>query len=324
MKHMREDGQRMKKYRLTAWILICILTLSGCGMVGDTKSEHEPKIFGATYMTRNNPYFDVLHEAIEEVVEANGDILISRDPSQNQEKQNDQIQEMIDEGIEVLFLNPVDLEKVRPALEACQKAGVVVIDIDTMVKDMEYVTAAIETDNYQAGVLCAQDMMKRVSQAKIVVINNPIQASINNRIKGFMDTVADNPNYEIVAQAVGAGEFEISADAMATILKTNVEFDVVMGGNDPTALGALASLQQYHREDGVLIYGIDGSPDFKSMLKLGYVTGTSIQSPKTIGRVAAEAAYQYLDGEEVEPYISIEPEMLTRENLGDYEINGWQ
>ena len=82
----------MKKYRLTAWILICILTLSGCGMVGDTKSEHEPKIFGATYMTRNNPYFDVLHEAIEEVVEANGDILISRDPSQNQEKQNDQQQ----------------------------------------------------------------------------------------------------------------------------------------------------------------------------------------------------------------------------------------
>lgn len=31
----------------------------------------------------------------------------------------------------------------------------------------------------------------------------------------------------------------------------------------------LATLQQYHREDGVLIYGIDGSPDFKSMLKLG-------------------------------------------------------
>lgn len=108
----------MKKYRLTVWILICVLLLTGCRMVEETKDEHEPKIFGATYMTRNNPYFDVLHEAIEEVVEANGDILISRDPSQDQEKQNDQIQEMIDEGIEVLFLNPVDLEKVRPALEA--------------------------------------------------------------------------------------------------------------------------------------------------------------------------------------------------------------
>ena len=111
---------------------------------------------------------------------------------------------------------------------------------------------------------------------------------------------------------------------MSTILKANREFDVVMGGNDPTALGALATLQQYHREEGVLIYGIDGSPDFKSMLQLGYVTGTSVQSPKTIGRVAAETAYQYLDGKEVKPYISIEPEMLTRENLDDYEMNGWQ
>ena len=72
------------------------------------------EIFGATYMTRNNPYFDVLHEAIEEVVEANGDILISRDPSQNQEKQNDQIQEMIDEGIEVLFLKPGGSGKSAP------------------------------------------------------------------------------------------------------------------------------------------------------------------------------------------------------------------
>ena len=226
--------------------------------------------------------------------------------------------------MQVLFLNPVDLDKVRPALEACKEAGVVVIDIDTMVKDMEYVTAAIETDNYQAGVLCAQDMMNRMDHARIVVINNPIQASINNRIQGFMDTVADYPAYKVIAEAGGAGEFEVSADAMAVLLKKYIDFDVVMGGNDPTALGALATLQQYHREDGVLIYGIDGSPDFKSMLKLGYVTATSMQSPITIGRVAAETAYQYLDGQKVDPYISIEPTLITSENLGDYEINGWQ
>ena len=67
----------MKKYRLTAWILICVLLLGGCGMIEKQNDSHEPRIFGATYMTRNNPYFDVLHEAIQEVVEANGDILIS-------------------------------------------------------------------------------------------------------------------------------------------------------------------------------------------------------------------------------------------------------
>ena len=100
--------------------------------------------------------------------------------------------------------------------------------------------------------------------------------------------------------------------------------NVVLGGNDPSALGALATLQQYRREDGVLIYGIDGSPDFKAMLKLGYVTGTSAQSPETIGRVAAETAYKYLGGEKVPEYLSIEPYMITGENLDQYEVNGWQ
>lgn len=316
--------ETMRKYNLIAGLFLGVLLLTGCGIMETSKKDHTPRIFGATYMTRNNPYFDVLHGAIQEVVEANGDFLISRNPCQDQEKQNSQIMEMIDEGIQVLFLNPVDLDKVRPALEECKKAGVVVIDVDTMAKDMEYVTAAIETDNYQAGVLCAQDMMKRRDHASIIVINNPIQESINNRIQGFMDTVAGNPDYQVIAETGGAGEFEVSADAMAALLRRNLDFDVVMGGNDPTALGALATLQRYHQEEGILIYGIDGSPDFKSMLKLGYVTATSMQSPKTIGRVAAETAYQYLDGQKVEKYISIEPQLITRENLDQYEVNDWQ
>ncbi len=314
----------MKKYWLILGILFLSGLLPGCGRMEEPAGEHPPRLFGATYMTRNNPYFDVLHEALEEVVEGNGDILISRDPSQNQEKQNAQIQEMIEEGIEVLFLNPVDWEKVKPALEACREAGVVVIDVDTVVKDTEYVVSIVETDNYLAGALCAEDMMRRLNHARIVVIGNPIQTSIENRVQGFLDMIEGNDNYEVVYTGVGAGEFEVSAEVVAEFLKTGTEFNVVLGGNDPTALGVLAALQQYRRDKDVLIYGIDGSPDFKGMLELGYVTGTSAQSPKTIGEVAAQTAYDYLSGREVEPYISIEPYMITRDNLDDYEVNGWQ
>lgn len=314
----------MKKYWLIFGTLFLCGLLSGCARMEEPPGEHPPRLFGATYMTRNNPYFDVLHEALEEVVEGNGDILISRDPSQDQEKQNAQIEEMIEEGIEVLFLNPVDWEKVKPALEACKEAGVVVINIDTVVKDTDYVISIVETDNYLAGVLCAEEMMRQVDSAKIVIIGNPIQTSIMNRVQGFLDTIEGNNNYEVVYTGVGAGEFEVSAEVMADFLKKGVEFNVVLGGNDPTALGVLAALQQYRKEKDVLIYGIDGSPDFKAMLELGYVSGTSAQSPKTIGEVAAQIAYDYLSGKKVEPYISIEPYMITRKNLGDYEINGWQ
>lgn len=310
--------------KMTVCLLCSLVLMTGCAVATGPEKGHEPIVFGATYMTRNNPYFDVLNEAIAEVVEGNGDILISRNPCQDQEKQNEQILEMIEEGMEVLFLNPVDQESVLPALKACREAGVVIINVDTMVKDTAYITAAVETDNYEAGVLCARDMMKRLTEARIVIINNPIQASISNRIQGFKDTIAEHPEYEIVEEMVGAGEIEISAAAMEQILKDGYDFNVVMGGNDPSALGALATLQQYHRENGVLLYGVDGSPDFKTMLQLGYVTGTSAQSPKTIGSVAAEMAYRYLDGEEIGAYTSIEPYLITVENIDAYEISGWQ
>ena len=195
--------KEMKKYWLLLWLLVLAGTVSGCKKAELQGEEHAPRLFGATYMTRNNPYFDVLHEAIKEVVEGNGDILISRDPCQDQEKQNAQILEMIEEGIEVLFLNPVDWEKVKPALEACREAEVVVINVDTVVKDREYVVSIVETDNYLAGVLCAQDMMQKVDSARIVIIGNPIQTSIMNRVQGFLDTIEGNENYQVVYTGIG-------------------------------------------------------------------------------------------------------------------------
>ncbi|SET88402.1 LacI family transcriptional regulator [Lacrimispora sphenoides] len=315
---------RTGRFILIIAILAILALLPGCRRNEIDPRQHEALLFGATYMTRNNPYFDVLNQGIEEVVVANGDILLTRDPLQDQEKQNEQILELIHEGICMLFLNPVDWEAVTPALDACKEAGVAVINVDTAVKDRDSVISIIETDNYQAGQICALDMMKRKKSANIIILDNPIQMSITYRSQGFTDAIAGNDNYRVVYRHAAAGEIEVSSKVMEEILRKNIDFDVILGGNDPTALGALAALQQAKREEGILIYGIDGSPDFKSILDMGYVTGTSAQSPKSIGRVAAETAYRYLAGEPVEKYISLPTTLITKDNLDNYEIDGWQ
>ncbi|MEY8354974.1 sugar ABC transporter substrate-binding protein [Lachnospiraceae bacterium 54-53] len=313
--------QRAGAFFLIMGVLVC---LSGCGGGEGSVRQHKALLFGATYMTRNNPYFNVLDQGILEVVEANGDILLTRDPLQDQNKQNEQIRELIDEGICMLFLNPVDWEAVQPALDACREAGVAVINVDTVVKDRDSVISIIETDNYQAGQVCALDMMKRKKSADIIILDNPIQMSITYRSRGFTDAIAGNDNYRVVYRHAAAGEIEVASKVMEEILSKDISFDVILGGNDPTALGALAALQQARKEEGVLIYGIDGSPDFKAILDMGYVTGTSAQSPKSIGRVAAETAYRYLAGEPVEKYISLPSTLITKDNLDNYEIDGWQ
>ena len=316
----------------TGFILAAVLIflLLGCGINSQTQKKKidldsdTPLKFGATYMTMNNPYFIALNDSIREVVEANGDILITRDPAQSQERQNAQIQEMIEEGVVAIFANPVDWEKITPALQACQEAGVAVINVDTDVKEKEYVASVIQSDNYRAGVQCAQDMMAKMDSARIVIMNHYNIKSTTLRVQGFLDTIEGHPQYEVVKEVKTTSELEVSMKMMKRILKTNLEFDVVLGGNDPTALGALAALQLNHVRNRVMIYGIDGSPDAKAMIHQGYLEGTSAQRPIEMGRTAAETAYEYLAGKKVDKNITVDVTLITRDNLSEFDIDGWQ
>ncbi len=298
----------------------------GCTAFRDVKTIYSgfPRKFGATYMTMNNPYFDVLNDGIKEVVEANGDFLITRDPAQDQEKQNSQIYEMIELGVAAVFLNPVDWKEVNPALIACREAGIPVFNVDTHVYDTEYVVSVIASDNYNAGVQCAQDMMSKLDSADIVILDQPIINSITQRIKGFTDTIRGNKNYNVILQEAAGGELEIAMEVMNRIIDSGVTFEVVMGGNDPTAIGAVAALESRHVDKKILIYGVDGSPDGKMMIKEGYLEGTSAQQPSVIGTIAAEVAYDYLNKEEVKENIVVPVTLITKDNLDDFTIDGWQ
>ena len=77
----------MKRYpvELSILALTLLLGLIGClwlhhytaaGLV----SEEEPLLFGATYMTMNNPFYEVIDEELRNQVEAGGDVMITMDP----------------------------------------------------------------------------------------------------------------------------------------------------------------------------------------------------------------------------------------------------
>ncbi|MDY3122396.1 sugar ABC transporter substrate-binding protein [Suipraeoptans intestinalis] len=321
----RKDGIRWKTRGAMAGtivILFLILTAVVLGLAG--KEEKKQRKFGATYMTMNNPYFEVLDENIKEIVEGNGDILITRDPLQDQEKQNAQIRDMIDEGIDVLFLNPVDWKGIQSSLELCRKKKIPVFVMDTPVYEKELVVSTILSDNYEAGAACAKDMMRKRQSAKIVIVYSQNINSTSERVKGFLDTIREHPEYQVVAKKNGAAELEVGMREMKKIINEGITFDVVLGGNDPTALGCIAAMQKMNKEEGVMVYGIDGSPDAKAMIKAGYMEATSAQSPVRIGMKAAETAYEYLDGKPVEQEIKIPVTLITRDNMKNYSISGWQ
>ena len=63
------------------------------------ESGKAKRTIGASYMTMNNPYFEVINEEIKAVVENKGDVLETRDSAMNAEVQAEQVEGFIDEKV---------------------------------------------------------------------------------------------------------------------------------------------------------------------------------------------------------------------------------
>ncbi|MFC2288070.1 MAG: substrate-binding domain-containing protein [Treponema lecithinolyticum] len=287
--------------------------------------NHIPRKFGATYMTMDNQYFEVLNSAIEEIVVSNGDILITRDPEQNQQKQNEQILDMLSMGCEFIFINPADWKTVTPALLACSKQKVPFIIVDTDAYQANLALSVILSDNYGAGIQIAKDLIAKRKKAKIVIMYDKVIASTDLRAQGFLDTIkTSNLDYKIVYMLTNTTKLIPSMIEMQNFIETDPDFDVFIGGNDPTMLGAFAAMKKAQPERTTLIYSIDGSPSGKEMIQKGYIEGTVAQFPLKMGKTAAQTAYAYLNGKSIEKRICIPVELITRKNLNRFDVHGWQ
>lgn len=278
---------------------------------------------GAVYMTMNNPFYTVIDNQVALKVDSEGDILMTRDPALSQERQNEEIRDLLEEGIDLLILTPVEWDKAQSVVREVKSKGIPVIIVDTQVAD-RLVDCTIMSDNYSAGVQCARDMMARRTSARIFLLCHSSTRSGANRIQGFLDTIAKHPEYEVIASAETEGQTEISMPKVKQLLKEYGAPDVIMALNDPAALGALGALEQANLLDHTLVYGVDGTPEAKGLIKEGMMTGSAAQSVYRMGQLVADTVYQLLDGEAVEPEIIIPVQLITKENVEEYIADGWQ
>lgn len=283
------------------------------------------KIFGVSYMTMNNPFYKIINNEILKVVEKNNDALITLDPELDVDKQNEQIYKFIDQKVDGIFINPIDFEQIEPALQAAKRADIPVIIIDAPVSDESLVNCTIVSDNYDAGVQCAKDMMERLDSANIVLLKHTTAKSAKERIEGFLSVIDNNEKYKVINEAECDGQLEIAMPKMQEIIEETPDIDVVMALNDPSALGALAALEKNNKND-VMVYGIDGTPEIKALIgRNQMIVGTVAQSPIKMGQIAVENMYNILNGKKkIEKNILIPISLINKENLFKYDEDRWQ
>lgn len=251
-------------------------------------------------------------------------MLITRDPALDVEKQTEQVREMISRKVDGIFINPVDWKMIGPALKEAAGAGIPIIVVDSDVFDSELAACTIVSDNYQAGVQCAMHLLEHRSGGNILLLTHSAAKSGLDRIQGFQNTIADHESFRILAEGDCLGQLELAMPVAEDLLRKYPETDIIMCLNDVAAMGTMAALKDVGLEGTIDVYGVDGSPDGKSMIEAGFMAATAAQFPREIGRQAAEASYRILEGRTVDPVVKISTELITRGNLDLYGIDGWQ
>lgn len=315
-------------YKNTLWPLLAllVLALSFVYFKGILPNPKQVKI-GVTYMTMNNDFYKTLNAELEKKTNQQGSRLYVRDPELDEGKQSQQIDFFVREKVDVIVINPVksNSPSIISSLQKAKKAGIKIIVVDAPVSKEVAVDTTIVSDNYQAGVLIAKDMMKRLPAANILLLEHRNAVSAMDRIRGFVETIKNQPQYKIISQKETLGQTEEAMPQVKSALDEGMDFNVVMALNDRAAIGALAAIKNNGLNRKLSIYGVDGSPDIKNFLATtSDIEGTVAQSPIQMGRKVAQVIELMQEGKSYESQYLIPVHLVNRDNISQYTVTGWQ
>ncbi len=318
--------KKILKAAVIAMAATAVMGLCSCG--GEKKAAESGEKhykFGFTCMDQSNPFFVLIEKTIREEVEKRGDKLVSVDPAKNVTRQIQQVEDVIAQKVDGFFLNPAEAEGILPALDQLRQANIPIVNFDAEVADMSYVTSYAGSDNYNAGKVCGEDLIKKCPEGgDIIVLDEPTANSATDRTNGFLDAIIGH-GFNVVAQQNAKGSLQVAMGVAEDLLQAHPDVVAIFGSNDPVALGALAAANAAGIK-GAKIYGVDGSPDIKKELTdpNSLIEGTGAQSPINIAKTSVDLMYKIMAGEKVDARYPVPTFLISRDNVNTYGADGWQ
>lgn len=306
----------MKKVLALVLALTMVFSVVGCSSK-DKKKENDGIKIGVSAPDLTNVFFIQIKEAMEAALTGENDELIIQDAAGDQNKQMNDVADMINQGCDVICISAINSEGVRATLEACKEANIPVIAFNTAVKNPELVQCTVVSDNKAAGKLCAQALAEALDgKGKVVEITYSTTEVCYDRQLGFEEELKNYPEIEIIQKKdVEKAKSDYSQPVMVDFINANPQIDGVFTINDPTARGAIAALKEAGRLDKTKVVSIDGSDEGKGFIRAGEMVASAAQDPARIGRTCIETAYKLFAGETVESKIVVPMSIITSENV---------
>jgi ribose transport system substrate-binding protein len=305
----------MKKM-LLMFVLLSMMVLAACSMDAPGSDSEETTggeeaagdfTIGFSISTLNNPFFVTLSEGAEAKASELGASLSVVDAQDDASKQASDVEDLIQQGVDLILINPVDSEAVASAVQSANGADIPVITVDRSAESGE-VVSHIASDNVAGGEMAAEHLLSLVGDgAQVAELEGvPGSSAARERGEGFNNVAADS--LEVVAKQTANFNRAEGLSVMENILQANPEVTGVFAHNDEMALGALEAIEAAGAD--VTVVGFDATDDAIAAVEEGRLAGTIAQKPEMIGEMAVDTAVQHLNGEEVEASIPVELELV--------------
>lgn len=257
----------------------------------------------------NNPWRIAQTKSMRDEAARLGHQLVYTDAAGSAAKQAADVNSMIAQRVDLIFLTPREDKPLVPAVLNAKKAGIPVIlldrDVDhTLVKPGEDYVTFIGSDFIDEGRRVAEWLIANAGdKTTILEIEGTVGSSpANDRKKGFDEVIRKNPRFKIVASQSGDFSRDKGRQTAQTLLQSHPQADIVYTHADEMTLGAIAALEATGRKPGkdVLFVSIDGQKEALQAIIDGRL-GCSCEcspmfGPKAFATLAAYAGGQALPG----------------------------
>ena len=301
------------------------IILGGFIVVGCSQSTSSEKngagkgqklVVGATMLSMQNEFIVNVHDEMEKKAQELGIELVTVDAERSALKQIEQVESFIGQNVDVIIMNPCEVEASSPAVAKALAAKIPIINVnsETSVKP----SAFVGSDDVESAKIALRFLAQKLGgRGNILIMQGYMgQAAQIKREQGAREVLKDYPGLKLIAQQTAEWDRAQAMSLMENWIQSyGSQINAVFTHNDEMGLGAVKALQAAGMKNKVIVVSIDAIPDALQSVKKGELDATIFQNAQQQGSKAIETALKIARGQSYDQKTVIPFQLVTKENV---------
>lgn len=272
---------------------------------------------GMTFQEMNNPYFVSMQEALNEAAADLGADVVVTDAGHDVAKQISDVEDMLQQGIDILLLNPTDSAGIEAAVHAAKAQDVIVVAVDANANGP--VDTFVGSKNRDAGYMSCKYLAEALGgEGEVAILDGIPVVPILQRVEGCKAALEEFDGISLVDTQNGRQDRSVALGVVENMIQSRPNLAGIFSVNDGGAMGALAAIQGSGRD--IKLTSVDGAPEaVQAIADGGPFIETTAQFPRDQVRVGLAMALAQKWGARVVPAeVPIDVMVVDSENAADF------